>query len=563
MQKNGGLSWKSFFRLLKQMKYPWLWIVSTLAFTVFYLWLMTIVPEYTSQLVTGNFKTKYIVGAVVINLVTVSMMNISTNLKSMTLGRAMLKNREILWNRFLRLPMSHLNEKGPSNLVSCISNDLGGLLGVVIEELISEPANLYYLVATMIMVRRYSWKLCLTFLATIPIMVVMAIVLGKWNFKATSRINSSIGKLTQYLAIRTRNIPFIKSMTAEEAENISGNEVIKSLFRVKYEKNAVTITSNAGSTLLTVLSTVISVVVASVLLAREEITLAQWIAFFFYQSTVSSTFASYYAKWPQIKSAHASGIRLAQVMQSPTEASEIYEGADVPSGDIELKNVAFRYEEKQVLSDVSFTIRQGKTTLLMGESGSGKTTILNLLLRLYEPASGAILIGGTDTAEWNLDGYRRAFAYVTQEAGMFSGTIREAVTYGIRRDVSDAEIETALTTVHAAAFVRSLPDRLDTQVGELGSKLSGGERQKIAIARAILSGAPYLLFDEPTAALDPASTVNTLEIIRELKRDHTIVIVSHELITASVADEIVHLSCGNVDRITAAQRAAAPAGGVL
>ena len=563
IQKNGGLSWKSFFRLLRQLKYPWLWIVSTLVFTVFYLWLMTIVPEYTSQLVTGNFKTKYIVGTVAFNLITMTMMNASSNLKAMSKGRAMLKNREILWSRFLRLPMGFLNKRGPSNLVSCISNDLEELMGVVIEELVVEPANLYYLIATMILVRKYSWKLCLTFLATIPLMVVMAVILGKWNFKATSRINSSIGKLTQYLAIRTRSIPFIKSMSAEEMENMSGSDVIKNLFRVKYERNAVTITSNAGSTLLTVLSTIISVVAASILLAHKEITLAQWIAFFFYQSTVASTFASYYAKWPQIKSAHASGIRLAQVMQNPSEATEIYSDRNIPCGDIELKNIGFCYDDKQVLKGVSFTIRHGKTTLLMGESGSGKTTILNLLLRLYEPSAGEIRIGQTAASEWELPAYRKAFAYVTQEAGMFSGTVREAVTYGLRREVTDDEIESALKTVRASNFVHSLPEQLDAPVGELGSKLSGGERQKIAIARAILSGAPYILFDEPTAALDPASTISTLETILLLRKDHTIVIVSHELITASIADEIVHLENGDVREVHAAVRQEPLPGGAV
>lgn len=563
MQRNAHLSWKAFFRLLRQLKYPWPWIVFTLAFTIFYLWLMTIAPEYTGQLVTGNFKTKYIVGTVVINLVTVTMMNMSTNLKSLSKWRALQQNSDLLWSRFLRLPMAYLNEKGPSNLVSCISNDQEELLGVVIEELISEPANLYYLTATMLLVGKYSWKLCLTFAATIPLMIIMAVLLGKWNFSATARINSSIGKLTQYLAIRTRNIPLIKSMTAEKSEESSGGEVIRSLFRVKYEKNAVTVTSNAGSTLLTALSTIISVIVASVLLARDEITLAQWIAFFFYQATIANTFASYYAKWPQIKSAHASGIRLAQVMQHPTEIAEIYVDANVPSGDIELRNVSFQYGEKKVLSDVSFTIHQGKTTLLMGESGSGKTTILNLLLRLYEPSGGEISIGGTSAGEWNLDAYRRAFAYVTQEAGMFSGTVREAVTYGIRREVPDAEIEAALETACAMPFIRSLPGGLDAQVGELGSRLSGGERQKLTIARALLSGAPYILLDEPTAALDPASTVSMLETIRLLSRDHTVVIVSHELITASIADEIVSLNDGGARQVCAALRRASQQGGAL
>lgn len=218
-------------------------------------------------------------------------------------------------------------------------------------------------------------------------------------------------------------------------------------------------------------------------------------------------------------------------------------------GDISFESVDFSYEDgERVLTNVSFDLPAGMTMALVGESGEGKTTITNLLLRLYDPQGGDIKIDGQAITDVTQRSLRENIAVVFQEATLFSGTVRENIAYGKPR-ATDKEIEVAAKAANAWDFIQKLPKGLDTLVGERGIKLSGGQKQRVAIARALLKDAPILILDEATSSLDSKAEHEVQSALERLMKGRTTLIIAHRLSTIADVDQIVTLRKGKVDEI--------------
>jgi ATP-binding cassette subfamily B protein len=218
----------------------------------------------------------------------------------------------------------------------------------------------------------------------------------------------------------------------------------------------------------------------------------------------------------------------------------------VKGGEVRFADVSFAYDPKaQVLDRLSFTAPAGKTTALVGLSGSGKTTVLNLMQRLWSPSHGTIRIDGQDIHEVSLASLRRQISLVSQDVFLFEGTIRDNLVIDEGRH-SDNDIIAAARAAHADAFIKSLPKGYDTQVGELGAQLSGGQRQRISIARAFLKDAPIILLDEPTSALDSEAEQFIQGALKDLTEHRTTIVIAHRLATVATADLILVLNAGRL-----------------
>lgn len=239
-----------------------------------------------------------------------------------------------------------------------------------------------------------------------------------------------------------------------------------------------------------------------------------------------------------------------EVMRTKPDVDTGSKDVDVAGKDIVYDKVSFAYEakDKRVLQAVSFTIPAGSRVALVGASGGGKSTLANLLMRLYEPQSGAIIIGGIAISDMLLARLRNQIATVFQEAALFSGTIRENIAYGMPW-ATDEQIQSAAKQANAYEFIMELPKGFDTKVGERGTKLSGGQKQRIAIARAILKDAPILILDEATSALDTRSERAVQEALDRLMQGRTVLIIAHRLSTIAEVDKIITLKRGTVDEI--------------
>jgi subfamily B ATP-binding cassette protein MsbA len=215
-------------------------------------------------------------------------------------------------------------------------------------------------------------------------------------------------------------------------------------------------------------------------------------------------------------------------------------------GDVEVRHVRFAYDPRQpVLSDISFSAKAGELVALVGPTGAGKTTLVNLLHRFYDPTEGAVLIDGHDLREIRLDSLYRQIGLVPQEAILFGGTILENIRYG-REDATDAEVRGASRAANAEEFIIRLPDGYETVIGEKGMNLSGGQRQRLAIARAVLKNPKILLLDEATSALDAESERLVQEALDRLMAGRTTFVVAHRLTTIQRASRILVLSKGRI-----------------
>ncbi|WP_373050477.1 ABC transporter transmembrane domain-containing protein [Thalassovita aquimarina] len=275
------------------------------------------------------------------------------------------------------------------------------------------------------------------------------------------------------------------------------------------------------------------------------------VQFVIYSVMVAGSVAALSEIWGELQRAAGATERLVELLRAEDSVADPASPAPVPapvSGHIRFENVSFRYPSRpdvSALDGVDLDIRPGETVALVGPSGAGKTTIIQTILRFYDPQAGRILLDGADLKGMARSEFRKHLALVPQDPVIFATTARENIRFG-RPGASDAEVEAAANAAAAHDFIMKLPEGYDSQVGERGVMLSGGQKQRIAIARAILRDAPVLLLDEATSALDAESERAVQAAVDELSKDRTTIIVAHRLATVKKADRIVVMEDGRI-----------------
>jgi len=218
---------------------------------------------------------------------------------------------------------------------------------------------------------------------------------------------------------------------------------------------------------------------------------------------------------------------------------------DTFNNNITIEHINFRYDKDDVLKGFSLTVPKGQTVALVGQSGSGKSTIANLLTRFYDVQEGSIKIDGTDIRDYKLDSLRGLMGLVTQDSILFNDTIRSNVSLG-KQDATEEEIIAALKIANAYEFVKDLPEGIDTNIGDSGNKLSGGQKQRLSIARAVLKNPPIMILDEATSALDTESERLVQQALENMMQNRTSVVIAHRLSTIQKADKIVVMQKGRI-----------------
>ena len=390
--------------------------------------------------------------------------------------------------------------------------------------------------------------LALVALAPTPFVVWAAARYGRLNRPASQEVQQRIAELT-----------------AEAEENISGVRVVKAFAReerqfARFARSATRVFDQSMvSTRLRAFYTPLiaflpTLGLAGVLLVGGRaviggaITVGEFVAFFGYVSLLASPVRMLGVALGMAQRAVASGARVFEVLDRSAAMRSLPGAPGLPSGGgrVELRGVSFAYAGGEpLLRGIDLEVEAGRTLALVGATGSGKSTLVSLLSRLYDPTAGSVRIDGADVRTVDLRALREEIALVSDDAFLFSATIRDNIAYA-RPDASDEEMARAARRAGIAAFVEGLPDGYDTLVGERGLTLSGGQRQRMAIARALLKDPRILILDDATSSVDATTEAGIKRALREVMRDRTTFIVAHRLSTIALADEIVVLEEGRV-----------------
>ena len=285
--------------------------------------------------------------------------------------------------------------------------------------------------------------------------------------------------------------------------------------------------------------------------ARATLRSGELVQFMIYTIMVAGAVGALTEIWSELQRAAGATERLVELLNTQDAVSDPVKALPALAtrrGEIEFEDVVFTYPARpgvQALDGVTFTVEPGETVALVGPSGAGKTTIIQLLLRFYDPSAGRITFAGDDLCDLDRSDFRRHMALVPQDPVIFAASARENIRFG-RPEATDAEVEAAAKAAAAHDFLTALPDGYDSYVGERGVMLSGGQKQRVAIARAILRDAPVLLLDEATSALDAESERAVQSAVDTLSKDRTTLIVAHRLATVKKADRIVVFEEGKI-----------------
>lgn len=385
--------------------------------------------------------------------------------------------------------------------------------------------------------------------ATLP---VPLLAVGAWIYSTKGRDRyrnqrEAASDLNALLHDNISGVRQIKAYAAEQAELARFNRFSDHLRRATLRMMKWWAIYSPGMSFLRMTGYVLVLAFGGGAVMRGELTLGDFTRFLLFLSLFYEPIDRLNSLNQMILTGRAAADRVFDILDSDDEPNAT-NGAELPTtiaGHVRFDRVSFAYQEQPTLHSVSLEALPGQTVALVGATGAGKTTVLSLLARFYEATGGAITIDGTPIHTLAKSSLRDRMAYVTQEPFLFNGTVRENLLLA-KRDASDAELWTALTAAHAETFVRGLPKQLDTNVGERGVKLSGGEKQRLSIARALLKNAPILLLDEATASVDSETERQIQDALDHLMEDRTAFVIAHRLSTIQNADRIYVLDQGRV-----------------
>lgn len=546
-------SWSAFLRMLGQINLPWLMILIAFIFEVGYNRVLLSLPTTTSALFGGSLDGQALRDAILYYITYGLVVSGDFWFLGITKNLAVRNARIRVWSGMMRTKTEYYDSHAPAALSSAISNDVESAVTSLVGFIVSVLPGMYYIVAATVTIGEYDILLLLSILVLLPLKWLYMVVISRKLHDSQVSIFQRIGVLTGYLAERVKNLPLIKQFTNEPEELENGTAAIEDLRKANMRKVKVGCVSTAISSVLGLMQHLVTIVFGVILLQKGRITIEQWIAFFLFASQINSRFSELIGYWKTLKSAQGMAARVVEIMEAPKEQSEQQAKAaateDIPSQGaegVEFHNVSFSYGEKEALKKVSFTVPAGKATAIVGLCGSGKTTLLSLLERFYETGSGEVLLGNQDVKAESLSNLRGRFSYVQQGAGVFSGTVREILTYGLRREVSEEELTEAAKSVGAWEFISALPQGLDSEIAADGSSLSGGQRQRLVLAREFLRNADILLLDEPTSALDATTAQAVEETILRVFRGKTILMITHDMSLLKGMDQVVVMEEGEV-----------------
>ena len=455
--------------------------------------------------------------------------------------------RDALYRHTQHLSLAFFHQITTGMLMSRIANDIGVLQRSVSDSIAKVMMNCFLIIGLTGVAFYQNWRLaCICFLI-LPWVMIPITRFGKKSKRYSRRSQEKIGHISTFLTETISGNRIVKAFCMENYENARFAEENNRLFRIKIKTLKVSALSSPVIQSVGGLMAAATIYYGGAGVISGDITTGQFFSFIAALGMLFKPVQSMNKVNQQIQEGMAAAVRVFAIFDTVPDIADVPGATPMPliQDSLAFKNVDFRYEEKPVLRDVSFRVNAGKTVAIVGPSGAGKTTIANLILRFYDVVSGGVFIDGMDIRERTIKSVRDQMAIVTQDTILFNDTVLNNIAYG-SHDKSEQQIIDAARAAFAHDFIEHLPQGYQTIIGEQGARLSGGQRQKIAIARAILKGAPILILDEATSSLDSRSEKELQRALENLMQGKTTIMIAHRLSTVRNAHRIIVMSDGTI-----------------
>lgn len=477
------------------------------------------------------------------------LMAVATRLVNRAVNRTMYRMREDVQGKLSRLPLSYFDKRQRGEVLSRATNDIDNI-GQTLQQSMGQLINsVLTIVGVLVMMFYVSWILALVALVTVPLSFLIATRVGKRSQPHFVQQWRSTGKLNAHVEEMYTGHTLVKVFGRQEESAKQFAEQNQALYEAGFKAQFNSGVMQPLMMFVSNLNYVLVAVVGGLRVASGSLSIGDVQAFIQYSRQFSMPLTQVASMANLVQSGVASAERIFELLDAEEQEADPVPGERPAElrGRVRLEHVSFRYDpEKPLIEDLSLTVEPGQTVAIVGPTGAGKTTLVNLLMRFYDVSGGHIALDGLDIRKMSRDELRSGIGMVLQDTWLFGGTIAENIAYGSAREVTRGEIEEAARAAHADRFIRTLPEGYDTVIDDEGAGVSAGEKQLITIARAFLSDPTILVLDEATSSVDTRTEVLIQKAMAKLADGRTSFVIAHRLSTIRDADTILVMENGSI-----------------
>jgi ATP-binding cassette, subfamily B, bacterial MsbA len=510
------------------------------------------IPEITGQIVDELFASErsessaFFYASALFGVIVLSSIFAltSTAASSWVSNKVIMDLREAMFSKLLKLPNAYFDQHPTGKTLSKLTFDveqIAAAASTIWLDFIKSSMTVIILIGYLFY---KNWQLSSSLIIILPL-VYLAVKLSSNRMRsASTKVQQSMGNMTHLLDENISGSSLVKIYHAQNQESTKFNNLIKNIRQQRFKVD-MTGAFNTGFVNILIGLSLGSVVYFSS--TSLQMSAGEFLSFFTAMGMLIKPAKSLVNINKPLQTAMAAGESVFGLLDEQEEKNQGSKILSNSKGGIKFSDVSFDYQTgKTVLNKINLDITPGETIALVGSTGSGKTTLIQLITRFYSPTQGSISIDGVDIKEFDIDSLRSQISFVDQNVRLFNDTVKGNIALGQTQVMSEQKIKHAADVSNASVFIEQMEDGFDTEIGEDGTKLSGGQRQRLAIARAIAKDSPILILDEATSALDSATEKQVQEAIDEMQKDRTTIIIAHRLSTIQKADRIVVLHQGNI-----------------